>query len=84
MDDRDRIFDFIEQDDPRAAIAVTSASSRKCWCCCSFQQAGVPGASKGRANWSFAARRTSWPTELERITFASCEFFTARSCGPAN
>jgi toxin ParE1/3/4 len=84
MDDRERIFDFIEQDDPRTAIAVDERIATQVLVLLQFPEGGRPGAPKGRANWSFAARRTSWPMGLERIAFASCEFFTARSCGPAN
>ena len=84
MDDRERIFDFIEQDDPRAAIAVDERIATQVPVLLQFQRVGVRGASKGRASWSFAARRTSWPIGSKRIAFASCEFFTVRSCGPAN
>ena len=84
MDDRERIFDFIEQDDPRAAIAVDERIATQVLLMLQFPEGGRPGRVAGRANWSFAARRTSWPIGLERIAFASFEFFTARSCGLAN
>jgi toxin ParE1/3/4 len=85
MDDRERIFDFIEQDDPRAAVAVDERIAKQVLLLLQFPEGGRPGRiAKGRANWSFAAHRISRPIGLERIAFASCEFFTARSCGPVN
>jgi toxin ParE1/3/4 len=67
MDDRERIFDFIEQDDARAAIAVDERIATQVLVLLQFPEGGRPGRVEGRANWSFAARRTSWPNGLEGL-----------------
>lgn len=87
MDDRERIFDFIEQDDPRAAIAVDERIATQVPVLLQFPEGGRPGRIEGTRE--LVVRRTpyivaSWPIGSKRIAFASCEFFTVRSCGPAN
>ena len=82
MDDRERIFDFIEQDDPRAAVAVDERIATQVLVLSQFPEGGRPGRIEGTRE--LIVRRTSWPTRLERIAFASCEFCTAPSCGPAS
>jgi len=72
MDDRERIFDFIEQDDPRAAIAVDERIATQVLVLLQFSEGGRPGRVEGTREL------------VVRIAFASCEFFTARSCGPTN
>ncbi|MDQ0024930.1 toxin ParE1/3/4 [Variovorax paradoxus] len=47
MDDRDRIFDFIEQDDPRAAIAVDERIATQVLLLLKFPEGGRPGRVKG-------------------------------------
>ena len=43
MDDRERIFDFIEQDDPRAAIAVDERIATQVLLLMQFPEGGRPG-----------------------------------------
>ena len=85
MDDRERIFDFIEQDDPRAAIAVDERIATQVLVLLRFPEGGPSRAHRRDA------RTDRSPHAVHRglsgwkgIAFASCEFFTARSCGPAN
>ena len=47
MDDRDRIFDFIEQDDPRAAIAVDERIATQVLLLLKFPEGGRPGRING-------------------------------------
>ena len=45
MDDRTRIFDFIEQNDPRTAIAVDDRIARQVRVLIRFPEGGRPGRS---------------------------------------
>jgi toxin ParE1/3/4 len=47
MDDRERIFDFIEQDDPRAAIAVDERIATQVLVLSQFPEGGRPGRIEG-------------------------------------
>jgi toxin ParE1/3/4 len=47
MDDRERIFDFIEQDDPRAAIAVDERIATQVLVLLQFPEGGRPGRFEG-------------------------------------
>ncbi|CAN7753958.1 type II toxin-antitoxin system RelE/ParE family toxin [Variovorax sp. LjRoot84] len=47
MDDRERIFDFIEQDDPRAAIAVDERIATQVLVLLQFPEGGRPGRVEG-------------------------------------
>ncbi|MGJ7575458.1 type II toxin-antitoxin system RelE/ParE family toxin [Variovorax sp. RB2P76] len=47
MDDRERIFDFIEQDDPRAAIAVDERIATQVLVLVRFPEGGRPGRIEG-------------------------------------
>ncbi|KPV00047.1 addiction module toxin RelE [Variovorax paradoxus] len=47
MDDRERIFDFIEQDDPRAAIAVDERIATQVLLLMQFPEGGRPGRIEG-------------------------------------
>ncbi|MGJ7610247.1 MULTISPECIES: type II toxin-antitoxin system RelE/ParE family toxin [unclassified Variovorax] len=47
MDDRERIFDFIEQDDPRAAIAVDERIAAQMLVLVRFPEGGRPGRIEG-------------------------------------
>lgn len=47
MDDRERIFDFIEQDDPRAAIAVDERIAKQVLLLMQFPEGGRPGRIEG-------------------------------------
>jgi toxin ParE1/3/4 len=47
MDDRERIFDFIEQDDPRAAIAVDERVATQVLVPLQFPEGGRPGRVEG-------------------------------------
>ncbi|MBD9667713.1 type II toxin-antitoxin system RelE/ParE family toxin [Variovorax sp. VRV01] len=47
MDDRERIFDFIEQDDPRTAIAVDERISTQVLVLVQFPEGGRPGRIEG-------------------------------------
>lgn len=85
MDDRDRIFDFIEQDDPRAAIAVDERIATQVLVLLQFPAGGRPGRVEGTRE--LVVRRTPYIAAYRAgkdYVRAPCEFFTARSCGPAN
>jgi toxin ParE1/3/4 len=47
MDDRERIFDFIEQDDPRAAVAVDERIATQVLVLSQFPEGGRPGRIEG-------------------------------------
>jgi len=47
MDDRERIFDFIEQDDPRAAIAVDERIAMQVLVLLQYPEGGRPGRIEG-------------------------------------
>jgi toxin ParE1/3/4 len=47
MDDRERIFDFIGQDDPRAAIAVDERIAAQVQVLMQFPEGGRPGRIEG-------------------------------------
>lgn len=47
LDDRDRIFDYIEQDNPRAAVAVDERISEQVKLLAQFPEAGRPGRVEG-------------------------------------
>ncbi len=83
MDDRERIFDFIEQDDPRAAIAVDERIATQVLLLMQFPEGGRPGRIEGTRE--LVIRRTPYIVALgsKGTAFVFCEFFTARRCGPA-
>ena len=58
MDDRTRIFDFIEQDDPRTAIAVDDRIARQVRVLIWFPEGGRPGRVEGTRE--LVVRRTSY------------------------
>jgi addiction module RelE/StbE family toxin len=47
MGDRERIFDFIEQDDPRAAVAVDERIATQVRVLSQFPEGGRPGRVEG-------------------------------------
>ncbi len=47
MDDRERIFDFIEQDDPRTAMAVDERIASQVLVLLQFPEGGRPGRVEG-------------------------------------
>ncbi|MGJ7557702.1 type II toxin-antitoxin system RelE/ParE family toxin [Variovorax sp. RB3P1] len=58
MDDRERIFDFIEQDDPRAAIAVDERIATQVLVLVRFPEGGRPGRIEGTRE--LVVRRTPY------------------------
>jgi len=58
MDDRERIFDFIEQDDPRAAIAVDERIATQVLLLMQFPEGGRPGRIEGTRE--LVVRRTPY------------------------
>lgn len=58
MDDRERIFDFIEQDDPRAAVAVDERIATQVLVLSQFPEGGRPGRIEGTRE--LIVRRTSY------------------------
>ena len=58
MDDRERIFDFIEQDDPRAAIAADERIAAQVQMLLHFPEGGRPGRITGTRE--LVIRRTSY------------------------
>lgn len=61
MDDRERIFDFIEQDDPRAAIAVDERIATQVPVLLQFPEGGRPGRIEGTRELVVRRTPTSWP-----------------------
>ncbi len=47
LEDRNRIFDFIEQDDPRAAVAVDERIAEQVLVLMQFPEGGRPGRIEG-------------------------------------
>ena len=60
--DRDAIFDTIEADNPRAAVAVDKRISDRVNLLGRLPRRAAPAASKAHASWSSPARRISWRT----------------------
>lgn len=58
MDDRERIFDFIEQDDPCAAIAVDERIATQVLVLLQFPEGGRPGRIEGTRE--LVVRRTPY------------------------
>lgn len=58
MDDRERIFDFIEQDDPRAAIPVDERIAKQVLVLLQFPEGGRPGRVDGTRE--LVVRRTPY------------------------
>lgn len=58
MDDRERIFDFIERDDPRAAIAVDERIAGQMQVLIQFPHGGRPGRIEGTRE--LVVRRTPY------------------------
>ena len=58
IDDRERIFDFIEQDDPRAAISVDERIASQVLVLSQFPEGGRPGRIEGTRE--LVVRRTSY------------------------
>lgn len=51
VEDRNKIFDYIERDDPRAAIFVDERIEKQTKCLAGFRSAGAKAGLKGRGNW---------------------------------
>jgi toxin ParE1/3/4 len=83
MDDRERIFDFIEQDDPPAAIAVDERIATQVRLLLQFPEGGRPGRVEGTRE--LVVRRTPYIVayRVAKDCVRIREFFTVRSCGPA-
>ncbi len=58
VEDRERIFDYIEQDDPRAAVRIDQCIADQAELLTRFPEGGRPGRVEGTREW--VVRRTHY------------------------
>jgi len=89
--DRDTIFDYIEEDNPLAAIAVDERIAEQVAVLTRFPEGGRPGRVAGTRELVIKRTPTSRRTESGTTRFGSCACCTRRNsgqtiyqCDPAN
>ena len=81
IEDRDGIFDYIEEDSPHAAVVVDDRIRMQVKQLLQFPETGRPGRIEGTRELVMAKRRISRPIASQAIPCASCACCTARSYG---
>ena len=79
--DRTAIFETIEADNPRAAIAIDDRIETRVEGLAQFPEMGRPGRIEGTRELVIPARPTSPPIALSAILCGYCVYFTVPSNG---
>ena len=82
MEDRDGIFDYIEEDSPRAAVVVDDRIRAQVTQLLQFPETGRPGRIEGTRELVISRTPYIAAIALQAIPCASCACCTARSYGP--